>query len=88
MGRSDSENPWITVIGVVQTFEMIRPLQFGSAPPEGMFVPIIQEPAQGFSILLKTDGGSTGLATPLRRVIRTGRSGCSYGSNRNRRRRS
>ena len=66
---SDSENPWATVIGVVQTFEMIQPLQFGSSPPEGMFVPLLQEPSQGLSIMLKTDGAPTALAAPLRDLV-------------------
>jgi len=69
LGRSDSKNAWLTVIGVVRTFEMIRPLQFGSNAPEGMFVPILQDPVQGMSVMLRTDAGSTGLATPVRELL-------------------
>jgi len=69
LGRSDSENSWLTVVGVVQTFEMIQPLQFGSEPPEGMFVPIAQQPTQGMSVLVEAPGDPTTLATPLREMV-------------------
>jgi putative ABC transport system permease protein len=69
LGRSDSENPWMTVIGVVRTFEMSPPLDFGSRLPEGMFVPILQDPVSGLSIMIKTDGASTALATPVRDLV-------------------
>jgi predicted permease len=69
LGRSDSENPWHTVVGLVETFEMLRPLQFGANPPEGMFVPIRQRPVRGLSIMVRTAGDPLTLATPVRDVM-------------------
>ena len=56
LGRSDSENSWLTVVGVVRTFEMLQPLNFLANPPEGMFVPIAQQPVGGVSVMLRAAG--------------------------------
>lgn len=69
LGRSDSENPWLTVVGVVRTFEMLRPLSFAANPPEGMFVPLAQQPVGGLSVMLRTAGDPLALATPLRELM-------------------
>jgi predicted permease len=69
LGRSDSENPWLTVVGVVRTFEMLQPLSFAANPPEGMFVPLAQQPVGGLSVLLRTAGDPLALATPLRELM-------------------
>ncbi len=66
LGRSDSENPWLTVVGVVRTFEMTQPdNNFGGSPPEGMFVPISQEPVAALSVMLRADGSPLSLTAPL-----------------------
>ncbi len=69
MGRSDSENPWMTVVGVVQTIEMLQPLNFGANPPEGLFVPIAQDPIGGLAVVLRTAGDPLALAQPLRDLV-------------------
>lgn len=69
MGRSDSKNPWLTVVGVVRTFEMLQPLAFGANPPEGMFVPIAQHPTLALSVMIKAGGNPTGVSDPLRQAI-------------------
>ena len=69
LGRSDSENPWLTVVGVVRTFEMLQPLAFGANPPEGMFVPIAQHPTLDLYVLIRAGGNPTGVSAPLREAI-------------------
>ena len=70
LGRSDSENPWHTVVGVVRTLEMGQPLDFGANPPEGMFVPISQQPISGIAVMLRGDGADPiALAQPVRDLI-------------------
>ncbi len=69
MGRSDSENPWITVVGVVRTFEMSGPLNFGAEPPEGMFVPVAQDVPANFTILAKSAGDPYAGVESIRDVI-------------------
>lgn len=70
LGRSDSENPWLTVVGVVSTVEMSEPLDFLSAPPENMFVPIDQSPVASLSVMLKARAAPLSVATPLRDLVR------------------
>ena len=69
LGRSASKNPWLTVVGVVSTFEMLQPLQFAAAPPEGMFVPIRQAPVSGLSLMLKVGGDPLAAAPQLREIV-------------------
>jgi putative ABC transport system permease protein len=69
LGRSDSTNPWLTVIGVVETIAMSEPGDFGAAAPEGMFVPITQQPINGISIMLRGDGDPEAFAQPVRDLI-------------------
>lgn len=69
LGRSDSENPWHTVVGVVRTVTMTEPLNFLAEPPENMFIPINQAPVAGISVMLKTAGDPLAAATPLRDVV-------------------
>jgi predicted permease len=69
LGRSDSENPWRTVVGVVRTFEMLQPLSFAARPPEGMFVPIAQGSLSSFNVALRTAGDPLALAGPLRELV-------------------
>ena len=69
LGRSDSENPWLTVVGVVRTFEMLQPLNFLANPPEGMFVPIAQQPVGGVSLMLRAAGPPLSVAAPVRDLV-------------------
>ena len=69
LGRSDSENPWHTVVGVVRTIDMLEPLQFAAETPENMFAPLGQNPVAGLSVMLKTNGDPLAAAMPVRDVI-------------------
>jgi predicted permease len=69
LGRSDSEQPWHTVVGVVGTVDMLQPLNFGASPPEGMFVPLAQQPVGGLAIMLRSDGDPLALAQPVRDLV-------------------
>ena len=69
LGRSTSENPWHTVVGVVRHFQMSSALDFGAAPPEGMFVPIAQRPTGGFSIMLRTAGAPLDVTARVRELV-------------------
>ncbi len=69
-GRSDSEQPWMTVVGVVPVIEMSQADDFGGAPPEGMFVPASQRPLGGFNVMLRATGQDPlALAAPLRDAV-------------------
>ena len=68
-GRSTSENPWLTVVGVVRDFQMSPALDFAAAPPEGMFVPIAQQPTGGFSIMLRTAGAPLDVTARVRELV-------------------
>jgi ABC-type antimicrobial peptide transport system permease subunit len=59
----------MTVVGVVQTIEMLQPLNFGANPPEGLFVPIAQDPTGGLAVALRTAGDPLALAQPLRDLV-------------------
>lgn len=69
LGRSDSERPWMTVVGVVRKVKMVEAADFGAQPPEGIFVPAGQTPMSGFMVSLRTAGDPLALALPLREVI-------------------
>lgn len=69
LGRSDSENPWHTVVGVVRTIDMLEPLQFAADRPENMFAPLGQNPVAGLSVMLKTNGDPLTAAMPVRDII-------------------
>jgi predicted permease len=69
LGRSESTNPWLTVVGVVGTLAMSEPGDFGATPPEGMFVPMTQQPVSGLSIMLRTDRDPEVMAQPLRDLV-------------------
>ena len=69
LGRSTSENPWHTVVGVVRDFQMSPALDFAAAPPEGMFVHIAQQPSGGFSIMLRTAGAPLDVTARVRELV-------------------
>lgn len=69
MGRSESENPWLTVVGVVSTFEMSEPLNFGGRAIENLYIPFAQGPSSGLSMMVKTAGDPLGAAGALRDLM-------------------
>jgi len=70
-GRTESEAPWMTVVGVVGRLDMAQASDFGGQPPEGMFVPAAQRPMGGFSVTIRSTEGLDPLllASPLRDLI-------------------
>jgi putative ABC transport system permease protein len=68
-GRSDSQRPWMTVVGVVRKVKMAAASSFGGRPPEGLFIPAAQSSMGGFVVSLRTAGDPLGLAPQLREVI-------------------
>lgn len=69
LGRSDSGEPWLTVVGVVPDVLMVRPDNFGGRSPEGMYLPFSQQPSRGFNLLLRAEGEPLGLAGSLRSAL-------------------
>ncbi len=69
LGRSDTQEPWLTVVGVVRDILMVRPDNFGGASREGVFVPISQYPALGYNLLLRADTDPLALAGSLRPLL-------------------
>lgn len=69
LGRSDTQEPWLTVVGVVGNILMMRPDNFGGRSPPGLFVPISQYPARGYNLLLRAEGDPLGLAGSLRPLL-------------------
>ncbi|MCZ6917861.1 MAG: ABC transporter permease [Gemmatimonadetes bacterium] len=69
LGRSTSENPWLTVVGVVRDFQMSPTFDFAAEPPEGMFVPLAQQPIGGFSIMLRTAGDPLDVTPRVRDLV-------------------
>ncbi len=71
LGRSDSQNPWMTVVGMVPAVTMSRPSQFGGNPPESVFLPAGQR--QMGSVLLLVRAGADPLSlVPLVRDLVAG----------------
>ncbi len=69
LGRSDSRDAWMTVVGVVPDILMTRPDNYGGRPPEGMYVPLAQHPRSGYNLLVRTDGDPLALAGPFRQAV-------------------
>ncbi len=69
LGRSDSENPWMSVVGVIPSIQMESAEDFGGNPPEGLFLPARQRPMGGFTVTLKTAGDPLGLSGALREAV-------------------
>jgi len=69
LGRSDSESPWITVVGVIERIKMTDPDDFGGQPPEQFFVPARQRPMGGFNVMLRAAGDPLALAPALREAV-------------------
>lgn len=70
LGRSQSENPWVTVVGVVRTLRMAQPLSFGAGTPEGMFVPITQADQGSFFVMMRTVGDPSTMGGTVQDLVR------------------
>lgn len=69
LGRGDSENPWMTVVGLVPTVTMSRPTQFGANPPESIFVPTGQRQMGGVQLVARAGADPRALAPLLREMV-------------------
>ena len=69
LGGMDSEQPWMTVVGVVNRVQMTDPDDFGGLPPEQIFLPAAQHPMQSYELMLRSAGDPLGLAAPLREAV-------------------
>ena len=67
-GRSDSENEWMTVVGVVRSFDMRQPVD-PFRTKEGMFGPLSQQPIGSLSIMVRTAGDPLALVEPVRSLV-------------------
>ena len=68
LGRSDSENEWMTVVGVVRSFDMRQPVD-PFRTKEGMFGPIDQQPIAFPRIMVRTAGDPLALVEPVRSLV-------------------
>src|SRR5262249_36859296 len=66
LGEADSNEPWLTVVGVARDIK-----QFGvrGGVSAGMYQPLAQLPARTMTILLRVAGEPTALAGPARQRI-------------------
>ena len=69
LGRSDSENAWMTVVGLVRTVTMSPPTDFGGRPPESMFVPAAQRQMGGVQLVARAGVDPLALAPMLRDLV-------------------
>lgn len=70
IGRSNSQQPWHTIIGVVPDVTMY---QVGDDDPQtwGFYVPLSQSDAQFMSLAVKTGGTATALAPVVRDAVQS-----------------
>ena len=65
-GVRDPESPWWTIVGVVET---VRSRAVARAPEAEIFIPIAQRPARALSLVIRTDGDPTAIASDLREAV-------------------
>jgi predicted permease len=65
-GVQSPESPWWTVVGVVET---VRTRAVARVPEPEIFIPFVQRPARGMSIVVHTEGDPAALAGDLRETI-------------------
>jgi len=73
LGRSESPNEWLTVVGVVPDLHVghseLGGMRAGGVGPEQFYIPFAQSPRQGMAIALKTRGDPLQVAAPLREAV-------------------
>ncbi|MGD8869095.1 MAG: ABC transporter permease [Gemmatimonadales bacterium] len=65
-GVRDPESPWWTIVGVVGS---VSSRALNRAPEPEIYVPAAQQPARGWSIVVRADGDAAALAPPLRDAV-------------------
>jgi predicted permease len=65
-GRSDSTRPWMTVVGVAPDLMMG---QVDNRTPEGIYVPLEQNPSRFMSIAIRTEGRPMALTSMVREHV-------------------
>lgn len=66
MGRSDSTEPWMTVVGVVPDM-LVGPVQ--SQDQAGVYMPLAQQPRPQMSIVVRGAGNALALSSALREEV-------------------
>ncbi len=73
LGRSNSPNEWLTVVGVVPDLHVgddeLGGMRAGRAGPEQFYIPMAQSPQQGARIALKTRGDPLAVAALVRDAV-------------------
>jgi predicted permease len=64
IGESDSEEPWLTIVGVVPDMYLDPP---ENEEPEGFYVPLSQNDARFLSIAVRAAGGDASALAPMLR---------------------
>jgi predicted permease len=67
LGGPDSEQPWLTIVGVV------RDLRAGGTDPdarqEAIYLPMAQHPGRFMNVVARTDGAPLNLTAPVREAV-------------------
>ena len=66
-GRSDSNQPWLTIVGVVPDMYLGGP---NNEDPEGFYLPLAQSPAPFMFIAMRTQGAPLALASMVRDEVK------------------
>ena len=66
LGQSDSERPWMTVVGVVPDMHAGGP---ENEDPEAMYIPLAQTPEAFVSIAVRTEGPPTSMTSAVRGAV-------------------
>lgn len=73
LGRSESRNPWMTVVGVVPDLHVgdgnLGGLRSGSVAPEQFYTPLAQEPPRAMRMAIKTRGDPLAITPVVRDVV-------------------
>jgi putative ABC transport system permease protein len=72
LGRSDSEEPWLTIVGVVPDMHIgggVGGIGSDRRTRDQFFVPLAQNPLRFVSIAVKTAGPPMAIAADVRRVV-------------------
>jgi len=67
LGAPTSPRPWLTVVGVVGDVSESAP---GSAPAPAVYVPNLQDPASGLSLVVRTSASPLDLVPAIRALVR------------------
>ena len=73
LGRSDSQNEWLTVVGVVADLyvgsSFLGGMRSGGVTPEQFYTPLAQTPQRGMRMAVKTSGDPLAIAPLVRDAV-------------------